>query len=279
MVPLALLVAMPCVDLGGCNDTSALAPTSPATPWRIDVEQGEQTPTVVQDTARLSDRPTGRVRVFALPKSGAVPVPPPPGLAETTHPYTLAELIDLAQTRNKGTRVAWEQARQAAIQVGISQAALLPELTVDALGGYTRSASPFPNLLVRRGYITSNAESVFPEAVIKYLLLDFGGRRAIIATARDLSFASNVGFTAVHQKLIMDVARSYFLLSGWEAQLAAARAAEANARLLETAALARLARGEGTVTDAAIPRRGTAQASVSVPETQTAVVAARLTIQ
>jgi hypothetical protein len=79
----------------------------------------------------------------------------------------LAELIDIAERRNQTTRIAWEQARQAAIDVGIARAALLPVLTASALGGYQRVATPFPSNLVPKGYITANIEEILPTLAIE----------------------------------------------------------------------------------------------------------------
>ena len=160
------------------------------------------------------------------------------------HAYSLAELIDIAQRRNQATRVAWEQARQAAIAVGVTQAAFLPEITATALGGYQRVASPFPTEFVRRGYITADAQEVFPEVAIRYLLLDFGGsREATERAAREMSFAANIGFNQAHQQLILEVARAYFTLDAMRAQVRAAQQATIDARLLETAAIGLQARG------------------------------------
>jgi outer membrane protein len=254
--------------LAACNDTRDLAPASPSMPWHTEVQATEPAaPDAVP------------VRVFALPRQEALPYPAQnPAEIDPAHPYTLPELIDLAQTRNQGTRVAWEQARQAAIAVGISQSTLLPELTIDALGGYSHQALPFPKTLAPRGYITTDSEAVFPELVLKYLLIDFGGRRAGIERAKQLSYASNVAFTAAHQALIKEVAQAYFQLDGLNAQLASARMALSNAKLVQAAADSKLARGEGTVTDQAIARRGVAQAALAIPQAETAQRAARLTL-
>lgn len=265
-----------CVAAIGCNDTRDLAPLSPSTPWQTNVLQRQDAP--IQRQSPAGAPPPGEARVFALPSSAARPPPAQPAVLQDGHAYTLVELVDLAQTRNQGTRVSWEQARQAAIAVGISRSALLPQLTLDALGGYQHQASPFPTALVKRGYITSDAEAVFPEVVMKYLLLDFGGREAGIETAKQLSFAANTAFTAVHQKLILDVSRAYFQLDGLNAQLAAAGVSLGNARLLETAAASKLSHGEGTVTDLAIARRGVAQAMLTLAQAETAQHAAMLSL-
>jgi outer membrane protein len=43
-------------------------------------------------------------------------------------PYTLAELIDLAEQHNPETRVAWEEAKSKADQLGIARSSLYPTL-------------------------------------------------------------------------------------------------------------------------------------------------------
>ena len=58
--------------------------------------------------------------------------------------YELVELIDLAQRVNPETRVAWEEARQAAIAVGLVESEYFPLLALAALGGYKSAASPAP---------------------------------------------------------------------------------------------------------------------------------------
>src|SRR5580704_8183760 len=47
--------------------------------------------------------------------------------------YSLAELIDLAETHNPETRVAWENARAQAAALGISRSELYPTLTAVAV--------------------------------------------------------------------------------------------------------------------------------------------------
>ena len=249
-----------CVLLAGCNDTSDLAPGSPDTPW-----QAEQQVQPVGQTG------PGAPPRFAAPPDPALPWHDEAGGIDPAHSYALVELIDIAQRRNQGTRIAWEQARQAAIGVGIARAAYLPELVASALGGYQHVASPFPSNLVRRGYIEANTQEVFPELAIRYLLLDFGRRDAAEQQARQLSFAANVAFTGAHQALILAVARAYFTLDGVDAQLAAAREALAGARTLQQSAEAMQGRGLGTVVNTQFARRGTAQAQFDV----TASVAAQ----
>ena len=153
--------------------------------------------------------------------------------------------------------------------MGITRAAYLPEITASALGGYQHIASPFPTNLVSRGYITANAQEVFPELAIKYLLIDFGGREAAEQGAQQLSFAANVGFTAAHQKLILAVAQAYFTLDGVDAQLQAARRALTDAQTLQRSAEALYARGLGTIVAVQLARRNTAQAAYAIAQATT----------
>jgi outer membrane protein len=239
-----------CLLLAACNDTRTLAPASPDTPWQVSVNTGVPVPAA-----------------FTVPRDPALPWPDEAATLNPAHRYSLPELIDIAQRRNKDTRIAWEQARQAAIGVGIARAAFLPEITASALGGYQHIASPFPTNLVSRGYITANAQEIFPEIAIKYLLVDFGGgREAAEQGAQQLSFAANVGFTAAHQKLILSVARAYFTLDGVDAQLAAAHKALDDARTLQQASEALHARGLSTIVDVQLARRGTAQAAYDIAQ-------------
>ena len=78
--------------------------------------------------------PLARPEQFTVPENTAVQLPSPADI-DPNHVYSLVELIDIAQRRNPATRVAWEQARQAAINVGIARAAYLPALTASALVG------------------------------------------------------------------------------------------------------------------------------------------------
>lgn len=232
--------------VAGCNDTRDLAPAAPDAPWPI---------------------PSS-----ALPTAEEVaPVATlPPAEVNPEHQYSLAELIDIAERRNQATRIAWEAARQAAIDVGIAKAALLPALTATAIGGYQRGATPFPSNLVPQGFITANIQEVLPTLTISYLLLDFGGREATINAARQLSVAANVTFTQAHQKLIFDVARAYFLLDGAEAALRAADQALKDAQEVQNSAEALYGRGLATIVTVELARRDTAQRRYNLAQARTA---------
>jgi outer membrane protein len=236
--------------LGGCNDTRDLAPASPDTPWQVQVTEGAL---AAPATAAVAPRQ------FTIPTNTAVHLPSPADIVPG-HVYPLVELIDIAQRRNPTTRVAWEQARQAAINVGIARAAYLPALTVSALAGYEHVVAPFPTNIVPQGFITFNAQEVFPQLTVKYLLFDFGGRAAAVEAAGQLSIAGNAAFTAAHQELIFNVARAYFMLDGAGAAVRAAHRALDDAQVVQRSAEALFSRGLATVVNVELARRDTAQA-------------------
>jgi outer membrane protein len=232
--------------VAGCNDTRELAPPAPDRPWPIP-------PSALPSSEEVAP-------VAAVPPAEVTP----------EHQYSLAELIDIAERRNQATRIAWEEARQAAIAVGIARAALLPALTASAIGGYQRAATPFPSNLVAKGYITANIEEVLPTLTISYLLFDFGGREAAINAARQLSVAANVTFTQAHQKLIFDVAKAYFLLDGADAALRAAEQALKDAAEVQSSAEALYGRGLATIVTVALARRDTAQRRYNLAQARSA---------
>jgi outer membrane protein TolC len=246
--------------LSACNDTSNLAPSTPDTPAQFQTSKAATTSpaTAVVESGK-----------FTVPPNAAVELPPPADI-DANHVYALAELIDIAQRRNPATRVAWEQARQAAIKVGIAQAAYLPALSASALAGYERLAFPLPPSVLPAGFATSNNKEVVPGATVKYLLFDFGGRAASVEEANQLSIAANADFTTAHQKLIYSVARAYFIMDGANATVSAAQRGLADARVLQESAQALYGRGLGTEVEVDLARRATAQAQFDLSRTYTA---------
>jgi outer membrane protein len=247
------------VLVGACNDTRDLAPASPDTPWQF--EPSKEAPSAPAPTTSAAKR-------FAVPENTAVQLPSPADI-DPNHIYSLVELIDIAQRRNPATRVAWEQARQAAINVGIARAAYLPALTASAVAGWEHFVLPFPSNLVPQGFIVYNAQEVLPQLTVNYLLLDFGGRAAAVEAAGQISIAGNVAFTAAHQQLIFNVARAYFTLDGADAAVRAARQGLADAQVVQQSAEALFSRGLDTIVDVQLARRATAQARYDLAQANT----------
>jgi len=189
---------------------------------------------------------------------------------DPSHPYTLPELIDLAQRNNPVTRIAWEQARQAAAAVGLVEATYLPQLSAQVLGGYQHTPIAVPLAIDPKGNMMADTEEALPSLVVEWLLFDFGRRDAMADATKMMAKAADTGFTGAHQKLIYDVAKAYYALDAVRSQVRVAESAVNSAKVIEEAATARNQRGLATVTEVATARRGSAKARFELEQSRTA---------
>jgi outer membrane protein TolC len=245
--------------LAGCATTSLkLAPAAPNVPW---------TPATGSDGAIVAGAPAPatapRANSYVLP-SNTRAAGETAGAADLdkSHPYTLAELIDLAQSHNPTTRVAWENARDAALATGIAKAAYLPNLSATVVGAYQTGNNTFTSSGTQTNNDFSQHGSISAISA-QWLLFDFGERDATVAVAEQLSVIANIGFTAVHQQLIYRVALAYYTHIAAQARVATVEKALRNAREVQAAAESRYAHGVGTIVEVAQARQGTAQAELA----------------
>ncbi len=154
-------------------------------------------------------------------RSTAESEPRTPASIERNHRYDLAELIDLAQRLNPETHEAWEQARQAALAVGLVESNYAPQISIEAIAGFQRTPGPIPKTVVPKGYFIANTTEAIPMLTLKWLLFDFGRREGQEQAARANSFSANVAFTGAHQKLVFVVSRAYFSLGAARGRLSA----------------------------------------------------------
>jgi outer membrane protein len=169
--------------------------------------------------------------------------------------YSLSELIDLAESHNPETRVAWERASAQAAALGIARSELYPTLVAAALSGVTRSQAYQVNRFFRQTI------GDFQVALdLNYTVLDFGARAGRIAAARAEALAANFAFNDTHRQVIVQVQRAYYQLLNAVGQEDAARASLSNAQAVQQAAEERLKNGLATLPDVLEARSGTAQA-------------------
>src|SRR6202521_2876190 len=225
-VGLAVIAGVFCARLA-----AAQAPPSPEQPWAIPESASRR-------AAALGD--TG----FAVPHKQ----------------YDLAALVDLAERENPNTRAAWEAAREAAAGIGLAESAYLPQLSLQAIGGFQHTPLPMPRNLVPAGYFVSDTREIIPALALKWLLFDFGRRDALLQAARADSFVANVAFTGAHQKLIFAVSQAYFDLGAARGRLHAAQKALSTAITTQEAATAKRNNGLATVVAVAQSQRQSAQA-------------------
>jgi outer membrane protein TolC len=177
--------------------------------------------------------------------------------------YNLAELIDIAERSNPETRVAWERARMAAAAVGLTESAYYPYVVAAAAGGYDRAFIPFPTLrttpqppptngnlpnveIVGGGNLVTESLLARGELTAKWLLLDFGGRSATRAAAREKLMMANVGFNGTHQKIVFDVTDRFYQLGTARQKVMVTQSALDAAKTVEQAAQARFNNGLAT---------------------------------
>ena len=189
--------------------------------------------------------------------------------------YDLAALVDLAERENPKTREAWEVAREAAAGIGLAESAYLPQLSLQAIGGFQHTPLPMPRNLVPAGYFVSDTREVIPALALKWLLFDFGRRDAQLQAARADSFVANVAFTGAHQRLVFDVSQAYFDLGAARGKLHAAQKALSTALTTQDAAVAKQNNGLATVVAVAQAQRQTAQARYTLAAAEGAERTAR----
>jgi len=169
--------------------------------------------------------------------------------------YSLAELIDLAETHNPETRVAWESARAQAASIGIARSELFPTLSTVALAGIDRQEAALGSQFYRQTTPTFQIS-----LTLNYTIFDFGARRGRINAERARLLAANFAFNNVHRQLIYDVSQAYYRLVNAAGQEEAAGASLVNAQNVQQAAEERLRNGLATLPDVLEARSATAQA-------------------
>jgi outer membrane protein len=192
--------------------------------------------------------------------------------------YELAELIDIAQRTNPETRVAWENARQAAIRGGMVESTYYPILAIHAAVGYERLASTISKTVSPRGFFIADAEAIRPTLTLKWLLFDFGGRDASLAAANEQLAAANFGFNARHQKIVFDVTRAYYKLNAVRSGVDVARSALGTAQTVQQASESRLRQGLATLPEVLQAREQAARAAYDVEEASASEVDARMAL-
>ncbi|MCU1281213.1 MAG: Outer rane efflux protein, partial [bacterium] len=208
------------------------APPSPREPWPLGAEAARPSETAPDSTPVAHD-----------------------------HAYTLAELIDLAESTNPDTRISWQRARQAALAVGIPMAGYFPQIQALTLVAYQHTIFPAPNL--GQSLIGANPSPLLPTVsfplpmlpqpsgdvgidtwqVLPFVLVTLElfnlSRAAEVQAAKLGSTSANALFTAEHEKVMYEVARAYFRLNAARTQVAVSRDALERTQAIAKAAEAR----------------------------------------
>jgi outer membrane protein TolC len=257
--PVALIApVLLSLQLAGCA-TAALdmAPDHPDAPWTPatnpngEILAGERAP---REQPPNTD--------YVLPSNGNLAgVPPPASELERRRPYTLPELIDIAQSNNPTTRNAWNDARNAALAAGIAESAFLPLVSAGIVQGWQKSHNEFSAL----GTNVSNdvtGQGNIEVLSAQWLLFDFGERAALLDVAKQGSAISNIAFAAAHQQVIYNVSLAFYANAAARARVATATKSLRDAEDVQGAAEDRYKRGIGTVVEVAQTRQASAEAQL-----------------
>jgi outer membrane protein len=127
-----ILLAIASALLASCATSSIeMAPDQPDRPW---VPATNAAGEIIPDAKASPEQAAGATHVLPA-NSELAEVPPPFGL-DRSQTYSLADLIDIAQSNNPLTRTAWNNARNVAVAAGIAKSTYLLRLTAAAIGGF-----------------------------------------------------------------------------------------------------------------------------------------------
>jgi outer membrane protein TolC len=264
---MAAIAALAAIVVAGCADNALrLAPPSPSEPWRPADSAG---PAVLPDgRAQRSSVSGGGAYTVPVTPEAAQLEPPPPRAIDPGRAYRLPELIDIAALNNPATTIAWQQARQAALAVGVMEPTFLPQISASVICGAQRTRTPLLEPIAGDDAFTTTEAGIVPLVALQWLVFDFGQRSANLDAAQQNAFAANVSFNGLHQQVICDVTIAYFRFGAAGANLLAARQTLQNSIAIGEAATARMARGLGTSVEVAQARQQTAQAKLRVVQSE-----------
>ncbi len=193
--------------------------------------------------------------------------------------YTLDELIDIAESNNPRTRIAWEQAKQAAEKAGIARSDYYPQLAGFALFGNQKFIVPFPRPYAPHGYTMVENPFTDDGLALSYTIFDFGRRRAQLETSKAQQLAAAASFQRANQDVAYTVIVAYYRLITAQERLEAIRQTLKTAQTTQAAAEAQLANGRSTLPDVLNARAGTARAEYDLESSLGDDAAARVQLR
>jgi outer membrane protein TolC len=215
--------------------------------------------------------PPELAREVAHAPAAAAPAPPaaaPAAPAPAPAPRSLADLVDLALSRDPATRAAWHDARAAAAQAGGLRSLYLP--TLDASATLTRQRT-----LAAPGRPSVDQGTYGVGAEVTWLLLDLGLRRALLDEADRLLAAARLGEHAAVADLVLRVQQTYFELLAARALVEAEAAAVKQAEASLATAEGRQRAGLATVADVLQARTALSQVRLAQQQAEGQALVAR----
>ncbi|WP_392560058.1 TolC family protein [Orbus mooreae] len=125
---------------------------------------------------------------------------------QATHEYSLVELIDLSQNSNPQLRMAWQQAKQAAINSELIKTTFLPRVSANVVGGYLKNDFDLTDSI----HVDTNTKSIIPNLSLQWLIFDFGQRSDLLSSNDHLVSALKYNFYLANQAFVQNVTTAYF---------------------------------------------------------------------
>lgn len=172
---------------------------------------------------------------------------------DTRHEYSLAELTALALSNNPQTHSAWASLRAQAASVGISEAAWLPKLTLNASAQQSQSTTS-------TGFSIPTQRIFAPNLSLSWLLYDFGQREAGIAAAKAGLVAARFANDQTLQTVLANVAAAYYQSLADRVLVDVDKQSVKTAQKALDAAQARYRSGQATISDLYQAKAALAQA-------------------
>jgi outer membrane protein len=176
--------------------------------------------------------------------------------------YALPDLVNIAEQNNPETRVAWENAKARAADLGISKATLYPTLAATAIASSARY-----QIFINTTFVRQTTFTFAPTFSLDYVVFDFGRRADEIAISKYNLIAANLQFNDTHRAVIFGVMQTYYRLLNARGQQDAAEANLKNAQTVRENAEARLNLGLATLPDLLEARSAEAQADYDLQAT------------
>jgi len=266
------------------REDAARTPPLPGPLPRSAGERGERaaaTPIPTAGSSPLSAGERGeQANATPIPTAGSSPLSPGGGegrgegegtsasASPARTPRSLADLVDLALSRDPATRAAWYDARAAAAQAGSRRSAYLPSLDASASVARQRIGEA-------PGRPTSFQTTWTPGATITWLLLDLGARGALVEEADLLLAAARLGEHAAVADLVLRVQEGYFAFLAARALVEAETALVKQAEASLAAAEGRQRAGLSTIADVLQARTALSQARLALVQLEGQVLALR----
>ena len=188
--------------------------------------------------------------------------------ADTQLEYDLPALIDLAESSNPETKVAWDHAKAAAAAAGLAQSEYYPVLALRASGEYARAPVPLPLTPNAGGFMDVREQTFEPVAELEWVLLDFGRRQSGVAAAKNRLLAANLGFNAQQEAIVFQVQGAFYELTKVRGRIDVAQSSLASAMKVQEAAETRFRNGLTTAPDVSLARQQAVQAAFELEEVQ-----------